>query len=42
VAAIGTLVLLHPDAENVAHPLLALPVLYAASQLRAPVSRWSP
>ena len=38
VAAIGTLVLLYPDAENVAHPLLALPVLYAASQLRAPVS----
>ena len=38
VAAIGTLVFLYPDAENVAHPLLALPVLYAASQLQAPVS----
>jgi diguanylate cyclase (GGDEF)-like protein len=38
VVTIGGLVLLYPDAENVAHPLLALPVLFAASQLRAPVS----
>ncbi len=38
VVAIGALVFVYPDAENVAHPLLALPVLFAASQLRAPVS----
>jgi hypothetical protein len=38
VVAIGALVRLYPDAENVAHPLLALPVLFAASQLRAPVA----
>jgi diguanylate cyclase (GGDEF)-like protein len=38
VVAIGALVLVYPDAENVAHPLLALPVLFAASQLRAPVA----
>ncbi|MGX5655926.1 GGDEF domain-containing protein [Geodermatophilus nigrescens] len=38
VAAIGGLVAVYPDAENIAHPLLALPVLFAASQLSGPVA----
>jgi diguanylate cyclase (GGDEF)-like protein len=38
VAAIGSMVWLFPRAENLAHILFALPVLFAASQLKAPLA----